>query len=164
MEDESIEWRPVRGLEDRYEVSNTGLVRRKPYILKTHPSLSGGHHQVNLGLRRRSYVHRLVAEAFLDEPEPQRIWINHKNGNPSDNRVENLEWCTPGENISHGYRMNGRVNYNVIKVGAYDADDNLVAEYPSVRAAAAAHNVTPGAVHSALRRKARCRGLYWKPL
>jgi hypothetical protein len=108
----------------------------------------GGHHQINLGLHRRTYVHRLVAEAFLGQPDPARIWINHKNGDPSDNRVENLEWCTPGENIAHGYRHNGRINYNSRAVVATDENGEVLLEFKSMADAAKAIGVTPGAVKS----------------
>ena len=161
MEDEVIVWRPVKGLEDRYEVSNTGLVRTKPRILKSFPMRKGGHHQINLGLHRRTYVHRLVAEAFLDPPDPTRIWVNHKNGNPSDNRVENLEWCTPGENISHGYQHNGRINYNSRKVCAVDDNGQVRFEFESMAAAAKFFDVTRGAIKSAATRGGKCRGYRW---
>ena len=161
MEDETIIWRPVKGLEDRYEVSNTGLVRTKPRILKSRPMPKGGHHQINLGLHRRTYVHRLVAEAFLDPPDPTRIWVNHKNGDPSDNRVENLEWCTPGENIAHGFRVNGRTNYNCRPVHAVSSDGEIVADFPSIRKAAEHFSVTIGAVRSAILRGGTCKGYRW---
>lgn len=156
-----IIWRPVKGLEDRYEVSNTGLVRSKPRILKSFPALKGGHHQINLGVQRRTYVHRLVAEAFL-APDPERLWVNHKNSDPSDNRVENLEWCTPGENIAHGYRHNGRVHPAAVAVVAVSENGEILETYRSLADAARAKKVTKGSIASAVRRGGRCVGLFWR--
>jgi hypothetical protein len=159
--DKEIIWRPVKGVEDRYEVSNTGLVRTKPRVLKSFPAKKGGHHQINLGLHRRTYVHRLVAEAFL-ELDPSRLLVNHKNGNPSDNRVENLEWCTPSENVAHGYRTNKREHYASVPVIAITDDGEIVEAYKSATEAARSKGVTKGAVASAIRRNGRCAGLFWR--
>lgn len=103
------EWRHVPGFEGLYRVSSEGRVfktwKHGGGIMKTRRKPSG-YCAVSLTNRGKSvirYVHQLVAAAFLPNPD-KRPHVNHKNFNPSDNRVENLEWVYPCENIQYSRR------------------------------------------------------------
>lgn len=118
--DNSIEiWKDIEGYESMYQVSNMGRVRAldrvKPnsggQIAKGHilPQSDNGHGYRFVSLwkfnkGRRFYVHRLVASAFIPNPNNFPI-INHKDENKSNNRYENLEWCTQKYNINYGNHM-----------------------------------------------------------
>lgn len=110
------EWRDVVGYEGLYQVSSLGRVRsnhkgrwRNGRILRGGIN-SDGYACVILcrpGDRQRNVkVHRLVLWAFLGPP-PDGYQVNHKNRIRSDNRLENLEYTTPGGNVKHGFD-NGR--------------------------------------------------------
>lgn len=153
-------WRCVVGQEDRYEVSNFGRVRTKPQILKAF-AIPTGHLSINLGARRRTYVHRLVAEAFL-APDANRVLVNHKDGNPANNLVENLEWCTPGENIAHGYRVNGRKAAACRRIAAIcPTTGEVLVEYASGVEASLAHPVSKFALYKAAKSGNPCAGARW---
>ena len=86
-------------------VSNSGEVRRPDGTPKRPWRSGAGYLKIGIkcrGVNHKAYVHRLVGEAFCENPRGCRE-INHKNGKKWDNRAENLEWCTHSENIKHGY-------------------------------------------------------------
>ena len=91
------------GQETDYSVSTEGEVRKDTtnYILSQ--SSQQDYKFVGLiinGRQKRMRVHRMVALAFIDNPD-NKPYVNHINGNRSDNNVENLEWVTPSENTQH---------------------------------------------------------------
>ncbi len=106
------EWRAVVGLP--YKVSNTGKVfsERTGIIMK--PNLiRGGYLQYNLsvgGVRHMRLEHRLVAEAFISNPE-RFTEINHIDGDKENNTIDNLEWIDRGGNVRHAF-ANGLYDLN----------------------------------------------------
>lgn len=151
------EWRPIKGLEDAYEVSNLGRVRSLDRFVRNPGNRSGGCRQkgktlkacaakngycvVNVGRSRTQYVHRLVTEAFIGKI-PHGMTVNHKDGNKNNNNVENLEIVTYSENHLHAFRELGRTptckdktNTSASKPVEQLSDGKVVATFPSAREA-----------------------------
>ena len=113
-------WKEIKGYPN-YQVSNmgrvkrlsTGYYRRTEKILK--PQLqNNGYLHIKLSQKDKTkciLVHRLVAQVFIPNPNnlPQ---VNHINEDKTDNRVENLEWCTQKYNINYGNGISKRVKTN----------------------------------------------------
>lgn len=109
---ENLIWKPIVGYEGLYEVSNTGLIKslnfyryKGPRILKPCQRPDG---YLSVGLSKNNItktktVHRIVAEAFLPNPDGLEM-VNHKDENRSNNNVDNLEWC------SRAYNQNYSIN------------------------------------------------------
>lgn len=117
---ESETWVPIPQYEGKYEASSMGKIRSVSRIIidkngKPHPvkgrirktPLCDGYPQISLGGDKKTVtkVHRLVAAAFIG-PRPAGMEVRHLNGDPTDNRVENLQYGTPSENsydtVKHG--------------------------------------------------------------
>lgn len=113
-------WLDVVGYEGIYEISDEGRVRSKEgkttfskqhgtrswkgRLLKPRPSTQG-YLRVSLfknKKRKEFLIHRLVAEAFIPNPDNKEI-INHKDGNKRNNNLKNIEWCNYKDNLQHAY-------------------------------------------------------------
>ena len=123
-------WRPIEGYEGLYEVSSYGKVRSLDKYDSMNRFLRGrilrlftdglGYLRAQLysNSKRKSFlVHRLVAQAFLPNPDnlPQ---VNHIDENPSNDNVDNLEWCDGKYNVNYGTRID-RIRDIRLKNGTY---------------------------------------------
>lgn len=141
-------WKDIKGYEGLYQISNLGNVkslRRKVYNhyikerLLNPVIIKKGYLQIKLR-KENNYkhfkVHRLVAQAFIPNPKnlPQ---VNHKDGDKTNNCVDNLEWVTEKENMRHAVKNNllkdvsGNNNPNCKKVNQYDLQGNFIKQWNS---------------------------------
>jgi hypothetical protein len=130
------EWRTITNYD--YEVSNLGNVRNKDGIILKTSALNSGYLQVQLsnnGEKKNMLIHRLVADAFIKNDHNKKT-VNHKDGDKSNNKVDNLEWMTYSENNIHAIENNLRSKSSDKPVGQYDLEGNLINEYKSATEAA----------------------------
>ena|SRR6185369_14744824 len=130
-DDQSTKWLPVPGWEGFYEVSNTGRVRSINRRMVCRDGIAqryqareltlcdsqNGYPRVHLrdtvnGRRRWAMVHRLVALAFVPNPE-NKPNVNHIDCNTYNAAATNLEWCTQRENLAHAARL-GRMSHHAL--------------------------------------------------
>ena len=107
-------WKIIEGFESRYgkyRVSNLGRIKNGRGIEAKHHPHKKGYVMISMvkdGLQKRVQLHRLVAKAFIPNPDslPQ---VNHLDGNKKNNTVSNLQWCTNLQNMRHSWRTGLRV-------------------------------------------------------
>ena len=102
------EWRKIKGFE-RYEVSNHGRIKSNTKVqglIMKQTTHYKGYKQIFLyienagNIDRKFFIHRLVAEAFLENPD-NLPFVNHKDLNKGNNYIENLEWIDESGNAQH---------------------------------------------------------------
>lgn len=178
------EWRPVKGYEGIYEVSDYARVRSldryypdkvfrngklRPYILYGHVLKQQQSHKGYLlvPLRKddkdkKCSVHRLVAEAFIPNPDNLPL-VNHKDECKTNNRPDNLEWCDDKYNVNYGTGMKRAAQKRARTIEQYTLDGILIATYLGATEAAKATGLKKASIDSALRRKNHiCKGYEWR--
>ena len=178
-------WKDIKGYEGLYQVSNLGRVKslkRKVYagrnrlrwqyerIMSNNKSNGNGYLVVNLNKEskdKNKYIHRLVAEAFIPNPN-HYLYVNHKDENRKNNKVDNLEWCTALYNNTYKNAhirkgLKNRNNRLSKKVYQLDDDNNIIKEYPSISEASRQLNLTMQSLSGCLNGKTKHSGGYkWK--
>lgn len=157
-------WKPIKDYEDYYEISNMGNVRSKKRVVRGRNNYHykkgrllnftinhDGYavYRLSKFCKRRSFLaHRLVCIAFLDNKQ-NKPCVNHINEIKTDNRVDNLEWCTPKENTNHGSCIDkikeSKKKYQK-KVGVYDFDNNLINSFDSLTECSKYYNTRPSQI------------------
>lgn len=186
METRTEEWRAVAGYEGLYEVSNLGRVRSLDRtIIRPHPrngtpteyhfkgrimkpvAYPNGYLTIclkNQGVKDNRLIHRLVGKAFVpgyfDGAD-----INHKNENISDNRAENLEWCTRSYNLQYNGRAKRVGIVQGKEVEQWTLDGVKVATFPTTRHAERATGIQHQRIIGSCKQKYGCKtagGFRWK--
>jgi hypothetical protein len=164
-----VEWRDTYVYGDRYEVSNTGIIRNKDTKKVMKPHKDGkGYLRVSLSknnIQATIKVHRAVAIAFIENPDnlPQ---VNHKDTNKENNTVWNLEWITNYENMQHAIRngLTNHVDYAGRKKRAVMgvSSDGSVVKFSSLAKASEICHISRSNLCNALKGKRNtCGGYIW---
>ena len=154
----------IPGFNGRYFVSDYGVVFTKMmHAMKPSINPKTGYCQVNLVKDRRyqmRYVHRLVAESFVENINSFRE-VNHKDGNKQNNMASNLEWVSRSENILHAYRTGLRSTKPIV---AFTKSGECVRTFQSVKDATRFCGVSYNAgISNCLRGKTQsAHGYIWK--
>lgn len=171
-------WKDIKGYEGLYQISDRGRVRSldryvnamygkrfvKGAIRKSHINVGLGYKTLCLskeGTTAEVYVHRLVAEAFVPNPNNYKM-VNHKDENKTNNVPSNLEWCTAAYNMAYSNIYEKSREKNCIAVRQYALNGTFIREYKSSYEAGRAMNVRPYCItHCCMGKIGSVRGFLW---
>lgn len=185
-----IIWKPIIGFEGCYEVSNAGQIKSLKHnnkadgVILKQQTVNSGYNVISLQLNRKRRVltvHRIVAIAFFGYKEG--LEINHKNGIKTDNRVDNLEWCTRSYNQKHiffsgrgdkirdlarkrmaiiGKKYAQHSSKKCYEIYQYDINNNLLKTYGSLRDVEKLTGIDRKQVSKNIKNNTIYKGYYWK--
>lgn len=173
------------GFENRYQASNFGRVKSLNRIVKTgrggyrevtehilKPRISNrGYQRIPLRIYPKTYwfdVHRLIAKIFIPNPNNYPI-INHRDNNPLNNNVDNLEWCTQSYNVKYAYRYGnakptsgcfkkGCIPHNRRKIKQYNKNMQLINSYISIKQASDYTHIARTSINNCLSNRSKTAG------
>lgn len=172
MTDELIErWRPIMGFAYHYEISDYGNVRRlvgkKNHQWYKYLKLGDKQGYKNVYLyygekakRKQCYVHKLVAQYFIDNPNDYKV-VNHKDENPQNNYVDNLEWCSQKYNVNYGTANIRRIEKMGVKVYQCTLDGEILNSWNSLNDAAKNNDIALSSIRYAIAHSGISKGYKW---
>ena len=168
-------WKDIEGYEGLYQVSNYGRIyslertdscgRKRGGCIRAPQQLPTGYYIVALfknGVSKIFLLHRLVASHFL--PNPSRLpVVNHKDRNPANNSVDNLEWCTQSYNVLYEDAAKRAAITRYKAIAQYTVDGVFVKHWPSITEAAQYFNKDTAHIVSCCKGKRKTAyGYVWR--
>lgn len=159
-------------INDKYLIDEYGNVYSKYWKKFLNQRESKGYLRVALSFdgekeARQISVHRLVALQFIPNPE-NKPHVNHKDNNPKNNHVSNLEWCTQKENVDYSFKHGNRKacpkNWSILskQINQYDLNHNFLKTWPSTVEIERQLGLYHGGISAACKRKGKCGKYYWE--
>jgi hypothetical protein len=157
-------WKDIKEYKGKYQVSNTGKVKRGNTLLNPYDN-GKGYLNVSLYFNKRNItarVNRLVAQEFVENPNNYKF-VNHKDENKKNNNVDNLEWCTIKYNNNYGNRIKKYKQKRCKKILQYDLNNCFIKEWDSMSEIAEKFKISISGIRNcAIGKFRQFKGFVWK--